>query len=204
MKLRVFIGLFIVLAITGTASAQVQPSIKAGVNFATVNGEFDEDHGDETEMTHRIGAAVGAGVSIPTRSDRVTFDVDALYSQEGVKLKVGQAGDTDATLRLDYIRIPMLFRIGVGSGSGGYVLVGPSVAFRVNAEVKSDEGGTEDVSDDYKTVDFGIAVGAGANIRKMFVQGTYTFGLMDTNKHSGDTTFDNRNTSITVLAGVRF
>jgi hypothetical protein len=203
MTLRVIGGVLILLAFAGTASAQVQPSIKAGINFASLNGEFDEDEGDETQMQKRVGGVFGAGVSIPT-SDRVTFDLDFLYSQEGVKLKGGQAGDSDATLRLDYIRIPMLFRIGVGSGTGGYFLVGPSVGIRVNAKVKSDEGGTEDVSGDYKKADIGIAVGAGANIRKFFLQGTYMFGITDTNKGSGDTTFDNRNSVITALVGVRF
>jgi hypothetical protein len=209
MKSRVVIGLFVLFTIAAAAPAlaQVQPSIKAGVNFASVNGEFDEDEGDETQMQKRVGAVVGAGVSIPTAHDRVTFDLDFLYSQEGVKLKVGQAGDSDATLRLDYIRIPMLFRIGVGSGTGGYFLVGPSLGIRVNAEYKSDEGGTEDADDagaGIKKADFGIAVGAGANIRRFFLQGTYMFGLTDLNKNSGDKTFDNRNSVITALVGVRF
>ena len=204
MKSRVLVGLFILFAFAGTAAAQVQPSIKGGVNFATLNGEFDEDEGDETRMQKRVGGVFGAGVSIPTGSDRVTFDLDVLYSQEGVKLKGGVFGDTDATLRLDYVRIPMLFRIGVGSGSGGYFLVGPSIGLLVNAEYKSDEGGTEDAKNFYKNADFGIAVGAGANIRKFFVQGTYMFGVTDINEDSGDKIFNNRNSVITALVGVRF
>jgi opacity protein-like surface antigen len=197
MRLRAIVGLFILLAFAGTASAQVQPSVMAGVNLATTSGDIDED--DIIKAKMRAGAAVGVGVSFPTGNDRVMFDLGFLYSQEGAK---AEGGGVSGTFKLDYIRIPMLFRIGVGSGSGAYLLAGGSAALLVRARGES-EGESVDIKDEQKPADFGLAVGAGANIKNFFLQGTYTFGTIDVNKQ-GTSVFTNRNQLVQLLVGVRF
>jgi hypothetical protein len=197
MKLRAIVGLFILLAFAGTASAQIQPSIMAGVNLATTSGDIDED--DIIKAKMRTGAAVGVGLAFPTSSDRVKFDLGFLYSQEGAK---AEGGGVSGTFKLDYVRIPMLFRIGVGSGSGGYILAGAQAAILVSAKGESD-GESVDIKEDQKPADFGISVGAGANVKQFFLQGTYTFGTIDVNKQ-GTSVFSNKNRLVQFLVGVRF
>ena len=198
MKVRsLVVGIFMVLAFAGTASAQIQSSVMAGVNFATVRGDIDED--DVIKQKVRTGGAFGVGFAFPTGSDKVKFDLGFLYSQEGAK---AEGGGVSGTFEMDYVRIPMLFRIGVGSGSGGYLLVGPSVGVLVRARGVSD-GESDDIKDEQKQADVGLAVGAGANIRNFFLQGTYTFGTIDVNK-PGTSIFANRNSLVTVLVGARF
>jgi hypothetical protein len=198
MRLRTFVvGLFILFAFAGTASAQVQPSIMAGVNLATTSGDIDED--DIIKAKMRTGVAAGVGFSFPTSNDRVKFDLGILYSQEGAK---AEGGGVSGTFKLDYVRIPMLFRIGVGSGSGGYILAGASAAILVSAKGES-EGESVDIKSDQKPADFGITAGAGANVKNFFLQGTYTFGTIDVNKQ-GTSIFTNRNQLVQVLLGVRF
>ncbi len=201
MKSRVVIGIFLLLTIAvGTASAQtaIHPSIKAGLNFATLSGDF----GSDADKGIRVGGVFGAGISTPV-NDKWTLDVDFLYSMEGAKLTITEGSQAEkGTVQVDYIRIPLLFRSAVGSGPrAAYVVIGPSIGFLTRAKAKF-VGETLDLKDDFKKADFGIAFGAGANLNeKIFIEARYTLGLTDVN--SDDSDVASRNRVFTILIGGR-
>lgn len=209
MKSRVLVGLFVFLTLaTGTAYAQtaIAGNIKAGINFATVSGDF----GGPVDKGARVGGVFGAGVSVPI-NDRLMFDVDFLYSMEGVKATFSDPdfGSFKFTQANDYIRVPLLLRVAVGSGTRPvYVVIGPSIGFLVRARAKGEEFGeefNEDLKDDFKKADLGLTFGAGANVNeRIFVEARYTLGLTDVNAADAESDDTNRNRVFTILIGGRF
>jgi hypothetical protein len=201
MRVRFVVGLFLLLTLAaGTASAQtpMQFSIKGGLNFATITGDL----GEGASKSMRVGGTFGGGASRVV-NDRLTVDLDVLYSMEGVKIKVTDGPfSAEGTAQVDYVRLPVLLRFGAGSGArSSYVLFGPSIAFLVRAKQKIGAE-TSDLKDELKNGDIGLVFGAGTTVNKIFVEARYTLGLVDTNKVKSDVA--NKNQLISVLLGTRF
>jgi hypothetical protein len=197
MKFRFVVGLFLLLSIAaGTASAQtaIRSSIKGGINFSTVTG----DAGDVSKSM-RIGGAFGGGVSVMI-NDKITFDPEVLYSMEGVKVKFSGLEGTSA---IDFVRIPLLLRIGAGSGArAGYIVLGPAIGIVTRAKNSVDGGESEDFKSELKSTDLAIVFGAGVQANKFFFEGRYMAGLTDLSKESGDDSA--RSQVVGVLLGARF
>jgi hypothetical protein len=203
MTSRIVAGLFLLLFIpAGTALAQIQASVKAGLNFATVSGDFDVG----AHKNFRVGGVFGGGVSVGV-TDMIRFEPDILYSMEGIRVNIEAVQDgPDYTAQLDYLRIPLLLRLSPGPDARGYVLVGPSVGFLVKKDIDSEadeEFQDDDLEDAFKDVDFGIVIGAGFSWNRTFLEGRYNIGLTNINDENGADE-KNRNQVISALVGMRF
>ena len=99
------------------------------------NLSFDPD--DEQDTSTRTGLNVGGFASIPFNA-RFAFQPEVLYSQQGSK---ASEDGFEATLKLDYVNVPLLAKINLSSGQNPVsLLVGPQIGFRTGAQVESEAG----------------------------------------------------------------
>jgi hypothetical protein len=118
------------------------------------------------------------------------------------KKKVESSLLTGSSATANYLEIPILLRINIGSRSRNgisiYGLAGP--VFDVN--LNSDDG---TLKDKYESVDFGVLFGGGIEITRFLVEGRWNRGLRNTLKSDSPAAFDDIKTqSFAVLFGLRF
>jgi hypothetical protein len=113
---------------------------------------------------------------------------EVLYTQKGAKYDEGGA---EATVKLDYVEVPVLFKGRFGSGGvKPSVFAGPAVGFKVSAKTEFD--GEEEDIEDVKGTDFGIVFGAGLDLAagpgSFIIDARYTLGLttLDDSPDPGD------------------
>jgi len=172
----VFGGMLIAVVMSSTpAWAQVGGGIKVGLNLATVAGFNDPD----ASTSQRTGLVAGGFVTVGL-VPMIALQPEVLFSMQGSKLHVGTSGvSTDATVKLDYIQVPLLLRVG-NSGKAGaslYGVVGPTFGLLVRATEND-----QDIKSQLKSADVGVVVGAGVTLSRFLVEGRYTYGLTDLNK----------------------
>jgi hypothetical protein len=193
MMNRIAAALLIVLFAASTAHAQLTYGAKGGVTFATVASDVGDN-------TFRFGLAGGAFVLWPV-SSRFAVQPEVLYNQKGAK---ADSDLVDASFRIDYIEVPILVRYNLsGSAHPFFIFGGPSIAFRVHAQSTAkfgDQTVKDDVTDQVESFEWGLAVGAGKEFSKFFVEGRYTHGMENVDKFGSDS----KNRAITAMAGVRF
>ncbi len=214
---KAFVGLIGILFVftPGTASAQlVDKGVKAGISFTGLPnaGEVIDHIVDPTgstpsvDTTSRVGAAIG-GFARFRINDRAGFQPELLFVMKGVKLD--ERGGGTASVRLNYLEFPLLFRYSAPESSRGaaYAFAGPSFGVKVSTSAQVDANGqTRDVNVDaaIKSPDVGLTFGGGVENNHFLVEGRVTFGLTDiatdTNAHSDSL----RNRAVLVLAGVKF
>ena len=99
----------------------------------------------------------------------------------------------DANFNIDYIEIPVVFKANLPL-EGQLIpnlYAGPYVGFAVNREREaSDDGGTQDRSDEYSSTDYGLALGASFDTSfagyGFTVGGRYDLGLANINDTDSD------------------
>jgi hypothetical protein len=192
---KALLSLAIVLVFGLPAYAQVSGGVKAGVNFA--NLKFDpEDEGEELDS--RMGFIGGGYVTLPVGSV-FAIQPEALYAQRGAK---DEFEDVTATLKIDYIEFPILARLGTDSFN---VFVGPSFNVKMNAEA-SVEGDETDIDrefdDEVKGSDVGLVLGVGFGGASFGIDVRVTWGLTDINDDP-TTTAEVRNRSLAVMGVIR-
>ena len=204
---RVFVLAACVVAILpGTAAAQqVGGGVKAGVTLGDIPSAalaLEGDIGVDTQQ--RIGFAAGAFVMVRFENG-FAIQPEFLYTQKGVKISEG--GTTMATLKTDFLDVPVLARYTFGKGVRGYVFAGPSFDFKLSAKVKF--GGLlgtseEDFSEDLKSFEFAAVFGGGVELGPILMEARWSEGLtnLDANPASGDPSVKTR--TILILAGLRF
>lgn len=117
------------------------------------------------------------------------------------KKKQAIAGFTGTTLQ--YLEIPILLRVNIGSrsrnGVSVYGLVGP--VFDVNLKA---EQGNLDVKDNYESLDVGVLFGGGIEITRVLIEARYNKGLRNVLKGSGASLTEIKSQSFALLFGLRF
>lgn len=177
-----------------------EAGVKAGINFASLTPEEDED----PEDSPRLGLVAGGWVRVPANS-WLTVQFEGLFSEKGVKFDVTPLGpDSSAELRVRYIEIPVLARVNAGgSGSTRVFLVGGvAPAFMLSTRATTTfEGRTDsrDVSDQVEGFDTGLVGGGGVEFGRAHVEARYTHGILHINKDDNDPNdrIENRVFSIT-------
>ena len=185
------------------------------------------------KVNRRIGGDVGAFVQVPFTS-MLSVQAETHFAQKGLKLS-GNFGDLgggasatgDIGLHLNYVEVPILFRVDIGSSTSKVsvrpmFLAGGSAAFRVSCKVKfsvrvqgfqlNDETNcTEgnDNGDPFTKNDFSLIGGGGVAVTvpgvTFTVQARYTQGLTNISKNNTDNNgTTNRNNAFTLLFGIGF
>ena len=190
------------LAFPASTSAQ-QIGLKAGINFASLTPEEDED----PEISRRRGPVGGVWVSTPL-GDRFSLQVEALVAEKGVTFEANPIGLDYAKIRLRYLELPVLARRGfgdAGSATRVFVLGGLAPAFELSARsTVSFEGEvrSQDFGEAIKPFDLGLVGGIGVEFGPALVEARYTLGLLHINEDdNGDDRIRNR--VFAVMVGFR-
>jgi len=181
------------------AQQEVKFGPKAGVNFATVNG----DDADDAKML--TGFHVGAFAEIKF-NDKFAIQPEVIYSAQGAKVKesgtetvmgVPVTYEAEGKAKLNYINVPIMAKYYITDNFA--VEAGPYVGFLMTAEseyeatmtvagVTQTEKSTEDMKDSTNSIDFGVGVGASFNLDNgFFVGARYNLGLTKVGKEYSET-----------------
>ena len=103
-------------------------------------------------------------------------DVEGLFTTKGTKYDF----DGENRIKLTYLEVPVLARVGVvhAGGTTGYVSGGLSFAFKLK-EVQEDAGEETPRGSDTKKYDIGFAFGGGVSFGRWIVDARYTLGVTD-------------------------
>ena len=174
--------LILVILCAGLSSAQVGIGIKGGVNFANVGGA-DAAPNSKT----LIGFAAGGylEISLPVL---FTIQPEVLYSQKGFIDENFLGTNVKVTSHFNYLEIPVLVKfslpIPVVKPS---LYAGPAMGILLSAKAKAEASGQSsetDIKDQITSTDWGLVVGASANIAIITVDIRYTLGLATIDKTS--------------------
>ena len=191
------------LILPAPALAQ-QSGIKAGANFASLTPEEDENPDD----SRRLGPV--GGVWIRTGSSRpLSFQVEGLFSEKGVKFKAPAIELDAADVRVRYLEIPLLARgdFGAsGSGTRAFVVGGAAPAFTLSARSTAESDGrtvSRDIDDDIYGFDVGLVGGLGVEFGRVLIEARYTHGLRHINTDDNGDEDRIKNRVFSVLFGFR-
>ena len=151
-------------------SDDVQFGIRGGLNVSTVVGD------DFDEPDARNGYYAGLVVEVPL-SERVSVQPEVFYATQGFDL-AAQDNQEDSSFKLDYIQIPVMFKIYIIDGLN--LQVGPQFGFKMNEEVNLIGGGTEIDFDTDSIKDFDMQIASGLEYKfgkNFFAQARYTRGV---------------------------
>lgn len=152
MKKSIFLFVLALGFATTMAAQGAHFGIKAGVNFANLNG-------GDADLDGRTGFHVGL-VGELRLSDKFAVQPEAIYSSQGAKF-----GSSD--LKVDYLNVPVLADIKLVKMLSLHV--GPQFGFVI------DEGDLNDP----KSFDLSGAAGLELKVTKFFAQARYNFGISD-------------------------
>lgn len=179
MKLHIFLLLAIFFSAGSVTAQDVNFGIKGGLNVYTLNNDNDADYNSKAGFNLGLLAHIHL-------AKQWTLQPEIVYSSQGAKINTG---NTETRINLDYINIPVLVQYMFDNGFR--LQAGPQLGFLVNAKSKTGDLSV-DVKDNLKTIDFGLAVGAGyVHTSSGFgVDARYNFGLSNINENRSDKLFN--------------
>lgn len=197
MKKLYLFTLLSLLTITVSKAQEIRFGAKAGLNLSTFTG--DAFTGFDTRASFHIGALV----ELPL-SEKFSIQPELLYSEKGSDLDDFFLFQFKANL--NYIEIPVMAKYYVIEGLS--IELGPVASILVKAE-GSDKGVVKDVSDLYKTFDFGIGVGASYRLpMDVFFSLRFVKGFLDANERDSlddyNSDFKVQNAVFQISAGYMF
>ncbi|RSK38232.1 porin family protein [Mangrovimonas spongiae] len=179
MKKLILSAAIAVFGFTGVMAQEFSFGAKAGVNFATLNGDVEDN-----DM--KVGFHVG-GVAEIKFNDKFALQPELLFSTQGTKW---EDGDLELKYNLSYINVPVMAKFFPIEGFS--IEAGPQVGFLVDSKAKAEFNGESESADidDLSTIDFGINFGLGYKMDMgLFFNGRYNLGL--SNVYDGPNSDDN-------------
>lgn len=162
MKKSLLIAAIAVFGLSNVNAQEISFGVKAGANFATQGG----DDVDGAKMKVGFHAGVLAEFMI---SEKFGIQPELLYSMQGAKAEEG-----DYKTNLDYITLPIMAKYYITEGFS--VHAGPQIGFLISAKTGDDD--MVDVKDFYKSIDYGLGIGAGYALDNgLFFNARYYLGL---------------------------
>jgi hypothetical protein len=134
------------------------------------------------------------------------FQIEVNYLRQETDLNGLPPNNSSATIQLDYIQVPLLLRMNIGTKSKNkfaiYGIAGPSIDAKVRERITA---GGQTTSDADVFLDYNISLlfGGGVEISRIIIEGRYAVGLkvLDDNDQFAP---DLKVNSFAVLAGIRF
>ena len=152
---------------TGLYAQGLDFGIKAGVNIA--NQKITGDYEPDTKA--KIGLHGGVFVTWMF-SEKLGLQPEVLFSAQG---STDKSDLYDYSIITNYVNIPVLVRYDINDMFS--VHAGPQFGLLLSAKEEED-GVKDDIKDDFKATDFGIALGAEADLPANFGVGArYIFGV---------------------------
>jgi hypothetical protein len=162
----------------------ITAGFKIGVNYADFFGE------DVAAMEELIGfdfkskLGLCAGGFLQFNLGKVlAIQPEFLYTMKGARMEEEILGETvKVAFNLSYLEVPVLVKlmIPIPGGVKPSLFVGPSIAFKLGAKLKTEVLGDtteEDLSDDMEDTGYGLIFGGGLDFGKISFDVRYSFGL---------------------------
>jgi opacity protein-like surface antigen len=180
-------------------------AVSLGVNFSMITGESESYKG------FLPGAVLGVHSNF-TRPDRkIVGDVGLLFSMEGGRYEDyeyepgGNSSQTSASLRLNYLRVPITAKYRTNINKGFFAEAGLQPGLLLSAKDKR-SGSSYDAKEGFNKFDFGVILGVGYQINHKFSAGLSVIpGITNINKSSGMDYYSvkDRNFGISLKAAYR-
>jgi len=138
-----------------------------GVDFSTLTGSGVNNTKNRTGFTG--GAFFGVMVN-----NSVEVEPEILYAMKGTSFT-----DTDTTLALDYIEIPILVKLHLQPDGGMYLLAGPAVDFNVSCKATAASSTDCSALGLSPNLTFGGVLGLGYSHGRIGIEGRYDFDFSD-------------------------
>jgi hypothetical protein len=188
-RTHVFVGLLVAaLFAVAPGRAEAQAGIKGGFLYSSLKFE-DTDDVFDSHNGWTAGVFFGSG-----RDSVVGVQGEVNVLQKG-------GSSTSGDLKLYYLQVPVLLRVGGGSSVNVYGLVGPS--FDIKIAEKGDDIG---FIDEYEGVDVSLTGAIGVEVGKLVLEGRGNWGLRNIAK-STEAFFEGdklTSRSFALQIGVRF
>jgi hypothetical protein len=170
MKKIIITSFFLFATMYTFAQAQLAIGIKAGPNFAKLDGSSPAG-----TFKNRTGYHFGAFGLI--KLTKIGIQPEILFSQQGSKFKT-DAGDFDANF--SYINIPIILKLYTIAGIN--LQAGPQFGFLSRAEIDD-----RDYKKSFKDSDISLALGAGWDLPfGLTLDARYNLGLSKINENDPD------------------
>lgn len=184
------IGAAVVMFVCTSSSAAAQGvGIKLGPTFT----EFSSDALDYNNRT-----GIHGGLFFDGNRDGVL----GLQSELNWIRKRGEVNVNGEQIKIDYIQVPVLLRLNLGSSSPSgpalYGIAGPAIDIKIADEV---EGIVLD--DGFEGADVTLVFGGGIEIARIILEARYDKGFRRINRTLNDI-YEIKKETFTILAGIRF
>lgn len=171
------ISILLLIFCGNTLQAQNNGGLKLGLNLANISAEYN---GEKENSDMFTGILVGGYLNYSI-SDKLVFQPELLYSKLGGKQSEYDPDlqmNVNVVFKFDYISLPLNLKYKVTDDFS--LLAGAQVGLLVGAKTGIDFFGTSfsvDSKDQFKSLDFGLNVGASYSIKKFTLDARYTLGL---------------------------
>lgn len=186
--MKKIIYLLVILFTYSIANAQdISFGLKAGVNY----GKIKSSESAENDYNNPVlGPLFGIVADIPI-DEKFSVQPELLYFPAGYFFDYSADGFTSEYKgKLNYLSIPIMGKYEVKDGF--YLEAGPYISYLLSAteDVETDFGEeyliksseSEDVKEYFKSIDFGLGIGAGYEMESgLYFNARYIFGLADIN-----------------------
>ncbi|WP_264553602.1 porin family protein [Flavobacterium sp. N2038] len=171
---RIILVTIVLMAFGFTNAQSTRYGVKGGLNVSGITG-----YAEDTKTL--IGFHVGGFAEIKV-IEKLAIQPEFLFSTQGTVIE-GFNGDSNTTVKVNYLNIPVLAKYSISNAFT--VEAGPQIGFLLSAKTRG-----EDVSDLYKSTDFGFNLGCGYNFTENISVGArYTIGLTDVNDASDESLY---------------
>jgi hypothetical protein len=192
MTFRPFVRLTAIVALMLIGSASIATAQGFGVK---VGPTFDEFSDEALDFDNRTGIHAGLFVG-GSRDNVVGFQAEFNWLRKQAETEGGR------DIRIDYLQIPALLRLNIGSSSPNgfafYGIAGPGIELKIADEI---EGLT--LVDGFEGADVSLLFGGGFEVARIIVEGRYEKGLRRIN-NTFSNLLDIKKQSFTILFGLRF
>jgi hypothetical protein len=201
---KLLLSIVVLLAVVAGAQAQISGGLKAGLNLASLGGDYEDA---KMRPSIHVGGYVNIGLT-----EKLSFQPELLFNSIGAKYKGSENDGNDTyswegTTKLSYISLPLNLQYSFGKFN---VHLGPQISFLASAKDKWEESGPDgsdsgedDIKDGLKGIDLGLNIGLGLNFGKVDVSARYTAGLSNIADVDDDADYKVTNNVIQLSVGYR-
>lgn len=170
---RIFLITMLSLGVFTATAQQVRFGVKGGVNIS----KFTSSN-DFIKFNYRTAYHAGVLAEIAL-GNRFAIQPEVLYSTQGTKLDIDlKLFKSDATLKLDYVSVPVMMKLFVAQGLS--LEVGPQISFNINSKASYKEVLKEKTMDVKKFVEpysLSLCFGGGYEFGNFILSARYSLGL---------------------------
>ena len=163
--------------------------IIGGLNWADMYFPNSQDP-DDQEITTLLGFGAGAVLDIRL-SENIFARIEPMYLQKGGKIEEGSdpVNQPEGQIKSSSIEIPLLIQYTFGNRINPYLIVGPTIGYNLKSDIEFDLTGLKfkgDLKEVTETFDLGLTFGGGVQMPVgfgiIFLEGRYTYGLINQRK----------------------